>query len=60
MGYMAYFLCDTCGHKWKTYYDRLKMVEHGDACDNCINRPPYRKNFWGCVVEPYFYKQVEE
>lgn len=29
MRYIAYFLCDVCGHKWKTYYDRLKSLERG-------------------------------
>jgi len=60
MGYIAYFLCDICGHKWQTYYDRIKLIECGDVCDNCIERPPYRENFRGCVAEPHFYKRVEE
>ena len=57
MGYLAYFLCDICGHKWKTYYARLKSVELGDACENCLNRPPYREHYSGCVAEPYFYEE---
>lgn len=59
MDYAAYFLCDTCGHKWKTYYSRVKMLEHGDVCENCMDRPTNQKNFLGYVVEPYFYERVE-
>ena len=44
MKYEAFFLCDTCGHKWKTYYGRLKLLEQGDVCENCLHRPPYREN----------------
>ena len=29
--YVAYFLCDTCGHRWKTYYGKIKMLELGDT-----------------------------
>ena len=58
MRYIAYFLCDVCGHKWKTYYDRLKSLERGDACENCLQRPPYRENYTGHVAEPYFYEKV--
>ena len=57
MGYVAYFLCDICGHKWKTYYGRLKSVELGDVCENCLSRPPYREHYSGCVAEPYFYEE---
>ena len=57
MRYVAYFLCDICGHEWKTYYSRVKSVERGDVCENCLNRPPYRENYSGCVAEPYFYEE---
>ena len=60
MKYEALFLCDTCGHKWKTYYGRLKLLEQGDVCENCLQRPPYRENYRGCVAEPYFYRKLEE
>ena len=58
MRYIAFFLCDVCGHKWKTYYDRLKSLERGDVCENCLQRPPYRENSTGHVVEPCFYEEV--
>ncbi len=57
MGYVAYFLCDTCGHEWKIYYRRLKSVERGDVCENCLDRPPYRENYRGRIAEPYFYEE---
>ena len=59
MTYNAYFLCDICGHKWETTYTRINALEQGDICENCINRPPYRENFRGCVAEPYFYEKLE-
>jgi len=59
MRYVAYFQCDNCGHEWKTYYNRHKPVELGDVCENCLQRPPYRENYKGCVAEPYLYKKLE-
>ncbi len=59
MKYEAFFLCDTCGHKWKTFYVRLKSLEQGDVCENCLHRPPYRENYRGCVAEPYFYRKLD-
>ena len=29
--YVAYFLCDTCGHRWKTYYGKVNIPELGDT-----------------------------
>ena len=45
--YVAYFLCDTCGHRWKTYYGKIKLLELGDTCDNCIDQLPYKGGFSG-------------
>jgi DNA replicative helicase MCM subunit Mcm2 (Cdc46/Mcm family) len=59
MKYEAFFLCDICGHKWNTHYDRLKSVEQGDVCENCLQRPPYRENYRGCIAEPYFYRKLD-
>ena len=59
MKYEAFFLCDICGHKWSTHYDRLKSVEQGDVCENCLQRPPYRENYKGCIAEPYFYRKLD-
>ncbi len=59
MRYVAYFQCDNCGHKWETYYNRHRPVELGDVCENCLQRPPYRENYKGCVAEPYLYKKLE-
>jgi len=64
MKYEAFFLCNDCGHQWKTYYARLKKLERGDVCENCLYRPSppslqeYRER--GCVAEPYFYRKLEE
>lgn len=60
MKYEAFYLCDTCGHKWVTYYDRLKSLELGDVCTNCLDRPSIKRNFAGCITEPYFYKKLDE
>jgi len=59
MSYVVHFLCDICGHKWKTRYARLKLAELGNVCENCRDRPPHRKNYSGHVVEPHFYERVE-
>ena len=57
--YVAYFLCDTCGHTWETNFSKIKAVERGDACKNCTDRPPHRKKIVDCIVEPHFYEKVE-
>ena len=57
--YVAYFLCDTCGHRWKNYYNKVKLLELGEACENCKNRHlPYEDNFRVTVTEPHFYEKV--
>lgn len=58
MKYKAFYLCDVCGHKWETYYARLKSVEQGDICENCLYRPRANKDFKGVVIEPYFFKKL--
>ena len=60
MRYEAYFLCDICGHKWKTYYDRYKSLERGDTCENCLKRPSANKNFSGTVAETYLIKRLDK
>jgi DNA replicative helicase MCM subunit Mcm2 (Cdc46/Mcm family) len=57
--YVAYFLCDTCGHRWTTHYRKVKTLELGDTCENCMDRLPYQSDFKGYVSEPYFYEEVD-
>jgi DNA replicative helicase MCM subunit Mcm2 (Cdc46/Mcm family) len=58
MKYEAVYLCDVCGHRWKTYYNKISSIEDGDICENCMNRPG-QKDFKGCVVEPHFYRNLD-
>ena len=57
--YVAYFLCDTCGHHWETYYGKIKLLELGDTCDNCIDQLPYKEDFRGYVSEPHFFEKAD-
>lgn len=58
LNYKAFYECGVCGHKWETYHARIKSVERGDICENCLYRPSSNKNFKGSIVEPYFFKKL--
>ena len=58
MKYEAHYLCDVCGHEWKTYYNKISSLEQGDVSENCMGRP-LQKDYRGCVVEPYFYRNLD-
>ena len=60
MKYEAYFVCDTCGHKWVTYYNRLKSLEQGDICENCVGRPSLNPDWEGAIAETHYYKELKD